>query len=151
MDARGDLYAPFAPRTARIVAAVLLVVVAAACLALVAFLPSTAAQAVTTADRAGFVVFAALLGAILVRQAMVRAVPDDEGLTVRNLFLTRRVSWTEIVSVRFGGGRAWAQLDLDDGETLAVMAIQGADGARGLAESRRLAALVARHEPRPPD
>jgi hypothetical protein len=34
-------------------------------------------------------------------------------------------------------------LDLSDGDVLAVMAIQRADGARALAEARRLATLVA--------
>ena len=37
-------------------------------------------------------------------------------------------------------------LDLADGDTLAVMAIQGADGERGRVEATRLATLVAEHE-----
>ena len=68
--------------------------------------------------------------------------PDGAGLTVRNLLLTRRVEWAEIVSVRFGQGRPWVSLDLADGTTLAVMAIQAADGARAAREARRLATLV---------
>jgi hypothetical protein len=72
-------------------------------------------------------------------------VPDEDGLTVRNLMITTRLTWAEIVSVRFGAGRPWVQLDLADGDTLAVMGIQSADGARAEAEARRLATLVARH------
>jgi hypothetical protein len=80
------------------------------------------------------------------RQATVRAVPDAEGLAVRNLFLNRRVEWAEVVSVRFGEGRPWAQLDLSEGETLAVMGIQRADGDFARSEASRLATLVALHE-----
>jgi hypothetical protein len=36
----------------------------------------------------------------------------------------------------------WVVLDLSDGGTLAVMAVQRADGERGMAEARRLQALV---------
>ena len=57
----------------------------------------------------------------------------------------RELAWAQVVAVRFGGGDPWVTLDLDDGEVLAVMAIQRADGARGEAEARRLATLVAAH------
>jgi hypothetical protein len=57
----------------------------------------------------------------------------------------RDLSWAQIVSVRFGGGNPWALLDLDDGETMPVMGIQRSDGARAVAESRRLATLVEFH------
>ena len=62
---------------------------------------------------------------------------------MRNVVYTTRLEWAQIVAVRFGGGDPWVTLDLDDGEVLAVMAIQRADGDRGRAEARRLATLVA--------
>ncbi len=99
------------------------------------------------ADQAGTALLAAVICWLLWRQGAVRAVPDERGLTVRNFIYTRTVEWAEIVSVTFGEGNPWVQLDLSDGDTLAVMAIQRADGARGVAESRRLATLVALHEP----
>lgn len=64
---------------------------------------------------------------------------------MRNLVHRRRLAWAEIVSVRFGHGRPWVQLDLADGTTLAVMGIQRSDGALANREARRLATLVARH------
>ncbi|QOR72471.1 PH domain-containing protein [Ruania alkalisoli] len=79
-------------------------------------------------------------------QASVAAVPDQRGLLVRNVFRRRYLAWEQIVTVRFGE-RDWVQLDLDDGSVWAVMAIQRVDGERARADSRRLAALVARHEP----
>ena len=58
----------------------------------------------------------------------VIATPSREGLTVRNLVLTRTLEWPEIIGIQFGGGEPWVSLDLLDGDTLAVMAIQKADG-----------------------
>ena len=73
------------------------------------------------------------LAAFLGRYASIRAVPDDAGLTVRNLMLTRRVAWDEVLEVRFPDGAPWVTLELDDTDEVAVMAIQRADGdlARG--------------------
>jgi hypothetical protein len=88
---------------------------------------------------------------VLHRMAAVRADPDPDGLTVRNILWTRRVAWPEIVSVRFGPDRPWVQLDLADGDTLAVMGVQRADGERATAEARRMATLVARHSATPRD
>jgi hypothetical protein len=64
---------------------------------------------------------------------------------VVNLFHSRHLDWAEVVAVRFGGGAPWVMLDLDDGDELAVMGIQRADGAFTQAEARRLATLVALH------
>ncbi|MEV7971839.1 PH domain-containing protein [Cellulomonas sp. NPDC089187] len=138
------LTAPFRPRAARWVSGALAVLVAVATVLLLALLPGTGLSGYGALDRSGF----ALLGIGVVwfcwRQATVRAVPVDGGLRVRNLATTRTVEWAEIVSVRFGQGRPWVQLDLADGDTLAVMGIQRADGEFADAQARRLATLVAR-------
>lgn len=132
--------APFRPRLARIVTLALVVVVLVLTAALIVALPEAGPL-----DRAGFAVVGIFIAWFCWRQATVRAVPDEDGLTVRNLMITTRLTWPEIVSVRFGSGRPWVQLDLADGDTLAVMGIQSADGARAEAEARRLATLVAVH------
>jgi Bacterial PH domain len=75
----------------------------------------------------------------------VAAWPGEDGLRVRNLLTVNRLDWHEIVAVRLGGGGPWVMLDLDDGDTLAVMAVQRADGAFGQGEATRLATLVALH------
>jgi hypothetical protein len=80
---------------------------------------------------------------VLLRFALLRADPRSDALVVQNLINREEVPWARIVSVRFGGGDPWVLLDLSDGEVLAVMAIQRADGALGAAEARRLATLVA--------
>lgn len=82
---------------------------------------------------------------LLWRHSAVQAVVTPQGLRVRNLIYTTDLTWPEIESVRFGGGRPWVQLDLANGHTLAVMAIQSADGAYSTQEARRLATLVVGH------
>ena len=96
------------------------------------------------------VVFAVVCAAVLVRLVSVTARVTDEALVVRNVVFTREVEWGAIVAVRFGGADPWLNLDLDDGENLAVMAVQRADGEFARAEALRLARLVEAHAPRPP-
>ncbi|CAM5778446.1 PH domain-containing protein [Cellulomonas persica] len=128
--------APFRPRLARIASLALAVVVVLATVLLVVLMP------LSSLDVAGFVLFALAIVWFCWRQASVAAVPDEDGLTVRNLMVTTRLTWPQVVAVRFGD-RPWVQLDLADGDTLAVMGIQRADGERALAEAQRLSTLVA--------
>lgn len=148
VSATADLYAAFRPRSARVVAVVLAVLTVLGLGALAVVVPSTAAITTTAGDRLAIAGLALGIGWFCYRQATVRAIPDEEGVTVRNLLLVRRVEWSEVISVRFGQGRPWAQLDLADGDTLAVMAVQRADRAFAEGEARRLATLVALHEAR---
>lgn len=149
-DARAELHAPFRPHAARVVTLGLAVLVAVLTAVLVAVLPSIA-TAYGPGDQAGIALLGLVIAWFCWRQASVSARPDETGLTVRNLVVSRRLAWAEIVSVRFGGGRPWVQLDLADGDTLAVMAIQRADGDRAERESRRLATLVELHSRTPRD
>jgi hypothetical protein len=87
-----------------------------------------------------------LIAALMLRYATIRAVPRPEGLFVRNLFLSRTVPWGEILGVRFPEGDPWAHLDLAEGDTLAVMAIQRADAQSGRDQAQRLASLVAQRQ-----
>jgi PH (Pleckstrin Homology) domain-containing protein len=95
-----------------------------------------------TGDKIFFGAVGVAIALLLWRFASIRAVPTREGLTVRNLFTTRRLSWQEVLDVRFAGGDPWVTLGLSDTDTLAVMAIQKADAEYGRAEAGRLAALV---------
>ena len=101
-------------------------------------------------DRLLLVSCGAAVSTLLWRFASIRAVPSRQGLVVRNLLTTRTLEWAEIVRVLFGGGAPWVSVDLDDTDTVAVMAIQKADGAFGRAEAARLSALVQVHS-RPRD
>jgi len=138
------LYAPFRPRLARAVSLALAVLVGAATIALAVALPSIA-SGYGGGDLVGIGAFGLVTCWFCWRQASVRARVDESGITVRNLVVTRHLVWAEVVEVRFGQGRPWVQLDLADGDTLAVMGVQRADGALADAEARRLATLVALH------
>jgi hypothetical protein len=140
-----SLHRPFRPRRGRFVAwgFTLGLTVVLAALALL----STGQRSVGFRwyDRLGVLVVAAGCAWLLSLFARLRALPAEAGLNVVNLFHSRQLEWAEVVAVRFGGGQPWVMLDLDDGEELAVMAIQRADGELGQAEARRLATLVALH------
>ncbi|MGL5865409.1 MAG: PH domain-containing protein [Dermatophilaceae bacterium] len=94
-------------------------------------------------DLVAMLAFGALITGFLLRYAVIRAVPTEAGLVVRNLFLTRTVRWPDIVAVLFPDGDPWVSVELADTDVVAVMAVQRADGEYGRAEARRLAALVA--------
>lgn len=147
--ARANLHAPLLPRRGRLVAYPLVVAVPVGSLVLAAVLPATGPGGWQPADRAMVVAFGLAVAWFLYRLGSVRALPSEQGIVVRNLLITRRLEWAEIVSVNFGGGNPWAILDLDDGDTLAVMAVQRADGPAGIDSARRLATLVALHSDHP--
>lgn len=94
---------------------------------------------------AGMWALVTMLGIVLLyRHGTVRADVDADGIYIRNLVRTHRLEWAQIITVRLGE-HSWVQLDISDGSTLAVMAIQRSDGARGRAEAQRLATLVHAH------
>lgn len=144
---RTDPYAPMRPRRGALVAAVLGAVILGSFLFAAITVPGADSQKDDwgVADR----IFIAGLGIAIAwfiwRFATIRAIPSRTGIVVRNLFVTRRLEWSEVMRVQFGGGAPWARLDLTDTDTIAVMAIQKADGAYGQALASRLAALVQVH------
>ena len=148
---QAPLRARFRPVRSRQVAIGVGVVQALVLVVLALVLPYEGPGAFQWYDRVGIVGFAAAIGYMMSRYATLSAVPDADGLTVRNLLLTRRLAWAEVVAVRFAGGDPWVTLDLSDGDTVAVMAIQRADGETARHEATRLATLVALHSRTPRD
>lgn len=71
-----------------------------------------------------------------------RAVATDGGLTVVNGYRRREFEWAELVAIHLPPGAPWAILDLADGTTCPVMAIQGSDGARARQALVELRALL---------
>lgn len=143
MDAGERLPVTFRPRRARqvIYPAAALVILAMLGGALV--LPDEGVLSYGLADRVAVVGLGLVIALALHRLASVRAHADRDGLTVVNLVQRRRLEWAEIVNVRLGSGDPWVILDVSDGETVAVMAIQASDGEHGREQARRLARLVA--------
>jgi hypothetical protein len=91
----------------------------------------------------GTVIAMFLLGfACLYALARSRAVARPEGLEVVNGYRRHDYAWAEIVAARLNPGAPWVTLDLADGTTASVLAIQGSDGARARTALRELRALV---------
>ena len=134
------LHRPFRPRAGRIVP----------WLAATAWVSVLAAVAwsvpgATVADTLGFAA-AALAGTwVFSCFARVRAVPSGGGLDVRNLLGVRSVAWTQVVAVIYGRDSTFVHLDLNDGTTMSVLAVQKSDGAHAEREASRLATLVEVH------
>jgi hypothetical protein len=149
--APSDPYAVFRPRQGRRVAATMAV------LSMVIFTGGALSLPVDpllggsgVLDRLLLVCCGVALAASLWRLASIRAVPSRRGLVISNLLTTRTLEWAQIIRVQFGGGAPWVSLDLDDTDTVAVMAIQKADGAFGRGEAARLSALVQVHSTQRP-
>ncbi|WP_114854804.1 PH domain-containing protein [Brachybacterium sp. YJGR34] len=96
----------------------------------------------TPAGRIGLLAIGVLVALFCHLEASVRVVARPEALQVRNLFRARTVAWPEIVGVSFPMGDPWAHLDLADGTTLSLHAIQRYDGERAIAAAHRLQELV---------
>lgn len=147
--------APFRPRRGRAVALGMGVAVLVIFIGVAILIPGPAAGGSwALADRLLLVGFGLAIAALLWRYASIRAVATDAGLQIRNLMISRRVAWADIVSVRFPEGDPWVSLELIDTDVVAVMAVQRADGEHGQQEAQRLATLVVtrrdRLGPRPP-
>lgn len=139
-----DPFAVFRPRRGRLVSSVVGVV------ALLVFTVGAVSLPARDAifgdwgpiDRAMVIGCGGAVALLMWRYATIRAVPTRERLVVRNLVTTRELEWAHVVRVQFGGGAPWVTLELSDTDTVAVMAIQKADGPFGRAEAARLSALV---------
>ena len=138
-----DAQATFRPRRGRFLPLVMAGVAVVVCT--IVAIGMGAAGEWQVGDQLALVGLGLAMAAFLGRYASIKAVPDGAGLTVRNLMLTRTVTWDEVIEVRFPDGAPWVTLELDDGDELAVMAIQRADGRLGRDEAMRLARIVDRH------
>jgi hypothetical protein len=132
------------PFRARVVAYTLAAAAVTVATVVAVILPADGPNAFALADRVAFVGVAVVVAAMLSRLARPRLVADEAGLTVVNLFRTRRLVWAEVVRVTFRPGDPWVILELDDGETtLAAMGIQASDGPAARVRAGQLRALLA--------
>ncbi|WP_329049305.1 PH domain-containing protein [Amycolatopsis sp. NBC_01488] len=92
-------------------------------------------------DQAAMIGIGILLACGVMLFAIARVRADEDGIEVRNVLITRRFAWTEVLSVSFPDGASWARLELPDDEYHAVMAIQAVDRARAVEAVRALRKL----------
>lgn len=74
-----------------------------------------------------------------------RVTASERGVTVVNGYRRRDYEWAQVLAVTLRRGAPWAALDLSDGTTVSVLAIQGSDGERATRAVRELRALVEEH------
>ncbi|GAA4527256.1 PH domain-containing protein [Brachybacterium paraconglomeratum] len=92
--------------------------------------------------RLGLVAVGVLVFLFCHLEASVMVTARPEALVVRNLMSTRTLEWAEVIGISFPMGDPWAHLDLADGSTLALQAIQRYDGDRAIAAAHLLRRLV---------
>jgi hypothetical protein len=94
-------------------------------------------------DRIGIAVCGLLVALVLMLLARPVARADLAGVTVVNFVRSRRLAWPQILGVNLRQGDPWVVLDLADGTTLAVVAIQPGSGRRqAIRAARELRACV---------
>jgi hypothetical protein len=118
------------PHRLTLVCRALAVVVLVAFAVLAVLLPrgSTGGQTFGIGDQIAFFGIGVLLalGVLVLTRPRVRA--DEHGVWVRNALGDRFFPWGVVVSVDLPDGAPWAQLELHDDETVAVLAVQSNDG-----------------------
>jgi hypothetical protein len=107
-------------------------------------LPGSGTVAYDSLDRAGIAALGVPIAVVLLLLARPRLTADAEGLTVVNLVRRRRLTWSEVVSVDLAVTASWASLDLADGTSLPVLALQTVDGQRYRRAVTELTALIER-------
>ena len=102
------------------------------------------------ADQVAFFLIGVLLSAVVLQFTRVRVVADLRGVRVRNYAGEKFVPWQVVAGVRLDDGSPWASLDLQDDDTIALLAVQANDGARAVDAVVALRALLAESRGRPP-
>jgi hypothetical protein len=97
----------------------------------------------TLFQRATLVGFGVLGGTALHAMMRSRVSADEQGITVVNGYRTRVFEWSQVVGVNLRRGAPWAGMDLSDGTSISMLAIQGSDGPRAVRAVRELRGLVA--------
>jgi hypothetical protein len=93
-------------------------------------------------QRGTLIVFFLAVLAVLYGVFRTRAEVSERGLGVTNGYRHYEFSWAEIVSISLTRHRPWALVDLADGSTRAVMALQTSDGPRATASAREIARMI---------
>lgn len=89
-------------------------------------------------------VFAAIL-AVLYGVFRTRVTASERGISVTNGYRRHELYWAEIIALSLTDHRPWALLDLTDGSTVAVMALQTSDGPRATRLAHELSLMIADH------
>lgn len=94
-------------------------------------------------DQIAFFVLGLLVAAVPLVFTRVRVTADERGLRVRNGLGERFFPWAVVVGVHLPEGAPWAQLVLQDDETVALLAVQANDGEHAVEAVLGLRRLLA--------
>jgi len=132
---------PFGARIAVIFFGAMLVVICA--FAWFGFDPEVRAR-FTLFQRSTLVAIGLLAGSVGHALARSRVVASESGLLVVNGYKRHDYEWAEVISIHLPPGAPWATIDLADGTTASLLAIQGSDGDRARDAVRALRSIIDR-------
>nr|WP_154698095.1 PH domain-containing protein [Lentzea guizhouensis] len=94
-----------------------------------------------TSDQVAMILLGFLLagGVLLLTRPKVNA--DATGISVRNVVTSHRFEWTDVLSISFPDGAAWARLELPEDEYISIMAVQAVDREYAVKSVRALREL----------
>lgn len=71
-----------------------------------------------------------LIAAVLLMFTRVRVTADTTGLLICNGLGEKAIPWQVVREVQLDDGSPWASLELEDDDTIALLAVQANDGVR---------------------
>lgn len=83
-------------------------------------------------DQLAFFGIGVLLAWAVLQFTRVRVEADEAGVRVRNYVGEKFVPWQVVAGVRLDDASPWASLDLQDDDTIALLAVQANDGSRAV-------------------
>jgi hypothetical protein len=98
-----------------------------------------------TGDQVALALLGLIAAGVILLFTRPRVVADIEHIEVRNVIGSHDVPWAVVRGIVFERGNPWVSLELEDDDTLAVMAVQAADKEHAVAAVRQLRALLAAH------
>ena len=143
------------PRRMRLLCGAIGAVVFAALLVVAWTLPSSSTGVVAfgVVDQVAIAGLGLILGVGIALLGRSRVDADADGVRVRNVALTRELSWRSVRAVRFDRKSAWASLLLENGDETALLAVQAVDrehAVRAVEGLRALHAAARANDPVPP-
>jgi hypothetical protein len=143
------------PWLMRLLCAVVAAVVVGLMLVVALTLPSSSTGVVRfgVVDQVAIAGLGLVMGAGILFLGRSRVDADARGLRWRNVVLQHELPWSAVRAVSFERKSPWAQLELRNGDAVALFAVQAVDKARAVEAVEGLRALLAAakaQEPTPP-
>lgn len=104
---------------------------------------SSGGQVFALADQLAFFGIGLLLATAVLLFTRVRVIADPTGLRVRNYIGEKFIPWQVVAGVRMDESSSWASLDLQDDDTIALLAVQSNDRDRAVDAVLALRRLLA--------